>query len=109
MALIKFDMGLCNNEPEAGMVDLIDCPFLVGYVGRCADGYHSLDWLTFGEHVDTIRRGDVGFFRGGPSRKLYLVVGSVDLANDVKVRVRVEYDVVTLSTSEQAALAYQCC
>jgi hypothetical protein len=110
MGLFKFDVAVTSKTPSADLESILDCQNLVARVGVAGEGGAIEGVSNFGGHDHDIRRGgEKGFFNGSPGKVLYHVVDSVNLGSGVKVRVRIEYDVVTLTTAEQAQLAFTCC
>lgn len=99
-----FKWGLLNRNPGA-ISNLLSQEGLLCFVGR-SGGLADGEEYVIGGDIDEIFFGERphGVVRDSPTRCLYFGAEVKNLADGAGVTVRVEYDIVTLTQSEQVAM-----
>lgn len=109
-AVFEWGVAYDDRAADSGVNRLVTTQSTMGAVCRCgglADGEEYL----LGEGRDTLNfrdPNDPNVFIAKPTRELYMVFRKQNLASGAAVGVRFIYDIVSLTTAEQAALCCRC-
>ena len=104
--MAQFNYGVCGKEPD-DTEDLLFEPSLQCFAGRSSKTAAAGDTCQVGGHEDffDVSGAGPGTFIQRPVRKVFFGREVTNYqTDDVEYALRIEYDIVTLTTSEQAEL-----